>query len=101
VTKAALFITVQESFLLWGSSNTAAGSPEWLWSLHPCRHSKSNWTGSWAIRSSCPCFEQECWDWTTPRSPFRLQPFLWCCSSICEVWGTFRHPQHSIIRCQL
>lgn len=39
---------------LWGWSNADTGCPGMLWSLHPWRYSKLNWTQSWATCSHSP-----------------------------------------------
>jgi len=48
--------------------------PEKLWSLHPWRQSKANWTSSWAACSRWPCLSREL-DQLNSRGPFQPQPF--------------------------
>lgn len=48
--------TEVQLFSLWGWLNVGKSIPEWLWSLHPWRFSKSSWTRSWTTCYSS-CFE--------------------------------------------
>lgn len=38
---------MRKTFSLWGQSHIGAGSPERLYSLHPCRFSRLNWRKPW------------------------------------------------------
>lgn len=59
-------LNLQLFFVLWGWLNTGTGLPERLWSLHPWRYSKPNWTRSWATCSSCHYLEQTGWSSVVP-----------------------------------
>lgn len=55
--------------LLWKWLNIVMHCPGMLWSLHPSRYSKPNWTWSWAPCSRWTCFEQEGWAIWFPEVP--------------------------------
>lgn len=54
---------------LWEYSNTGAGFPEQLCSLHPWRYSVAGWTRPWAASIWWPSSEQEGLDQTISRGP--------------------------------
>lgn len=69
--------------------NIGAGWWERLWSLHPCRYSKHDWT--WAAISGWHYSSGVGLDWTSSRGSQRmkvLQPQSHC-SSLCWYWRRF------------
>lgn len=74
-------------FSLWWWLSPGRGCPGRLWTHHPWRYWKGNWTKPWATCCNCPCFGQGVGLETT-RDP--SQP-LWFCEitfrCICNVYG--------------